>query len=239
MIKNNENGITSIIVLGALAGVFITSTGVVVASNSSKPGDALYSIDRKAESLQLALAVTDSLKKDAHKTFAEERLQEVQAMLTEKDIDAPGIANALNNFEEHKAKIADLSDDDGNLDDQEKKLTSGLDDKKSSIDKLFEGQQKSLENQREALKKQYEQALKNGDTVKAAALKAQIDSFEEVLKAAEQKREIQKQDVEEQSEAVKEAEEAEKKAAEEMSEAEKKALEQQREAEKKALEQED
>lgn len=222
----NENGITSLLVLGALAAAFVTSSGVVVASNSSKPGDALYGIDRKAESLQLTLALTDGLKKEAHKTIAEERLKEIQALLTEKDVDAPGIANALSNFEEHKIKISELSDDDGKIDEQEKELVKSLEAKKTSIDKSFEGQQKNLESKREALKKQYELALKAGDTAKAAAIKAQIDGFETLLKDAEQQREAQKQDVEGQSEAVKQSEEADKKA-----------LEQQREAEKKALEQ--
>lgn len=235
--KMNDNGSVALIIIAVIAGLFVTSTGTVVAANSSKPGDALYNIDRAAESIQLAVALTDGLKKEAHTTIAEERLKEIQALLAEKDVNAPGIANALANFEEHKQKLADLSDDDGEIDDDEKKLESNLDDKKSSIDKLFEGQQKTLESQREALKKQYEQALKDGDTAKAAALKAQIDSFEGMLKEAETSREAQKQEVEEQSEAEKnEAEEA-KQEAEEQSEAEKKALEEQREAEKKALEQ--
>lgn len=235
--KVNEQGVAHLILIGVIASLFVSGSGVVVASNGSKPGDALYSIDRATENVQLALSVTEGMKTTTHIAIAEERLLEVKALLAEKEVDAAGIDVALSNFEEHKARVGELLGDDGGVDAQEQELENKLDDKKSEIDKLFEGQQKSLESQREALKKQYEQALKDGDTAKAAALKAQIDGFENLLKEAEEAREAQKQEVEEQSEAEKQAAETEKKAAEEQSEAAKKAEEAQREAEKQAAEQ--
>lgn len=235
--KVDERGIAHLVLIGIIAALFVSGSGVAVASNGSKPGDTLYSIDRASENVQLALAVTDSLKTTTHIAIAEERLLEIKALLAEKDVNAAGIDVALSNFEEHKSRVSELLGDDGGVDEQEQELENKLGDKKAEIDKLFESQQKLLESQREALKKQYEQALKDGDVAKAATLKAQIDGFENILKEAEEARETQKQEVEEQSEAEKQAAETEQKAAEEQSEATKKALEAQREAEKQAAEQ--
>jgi hypothetical protein len=234
--KLNEQGIAHLLILAATSGLFVTGAGVTVASNSSKPGDALYSIDRGAEKLQLALALTGGLKQQAHKSIAEERLTEIQALLQDKDVDAAGIANALANFEDHKSKAGDSKDDDA-LDEKEKSIKHDIEDKKSQIDKQFESQQKKLESQREQLKKQYEQALKDGNTTLAASLKVQIDGIEGQLKADEQSRESQKQETEEQSESEKKQAEAEKKEAEQKSEDEKKAEEAKEEAEKQAQEQ--
>ncbi len=235
--KLNQKGIAHLIVIGLFVGTFVTGTGVAVASNSSKPGDALYSIDRGSENIQLALALTSGQKNRARKAIAEERLKEIRALLAEEDLDIIGIANALSNFEEHRSRIDGQSDDDDDLDEQEQEVKNELDDKKSKIDKLSENQQKNLENQREQLKKQYEQALKDGDTTRAASLKAQIDGFEDLLKKNEQDRESQKNQADEQKESTEKQAEAERKAAEEQAEAEKKAAEALREAEKKAAEQ--
>ncbi len=217
-----EQGFASVIIIGAIVTTFVAGTGTVVASNSSKPGDSLYSIDRGAERVQLAFALTEGSKKDLHATLASERLVELEALLAEDELDESGISDARSNFEDHRAKLADLSDNDGNIDEHELELELEIEDKKSSIDKIAETEQKSLETQREDLKKQYEQALKDGDTAKAATLMAQIESFEGQLKAVEVQRELQKQETEEQSESEKKEAEQEKKAAEEQAEAEKK-----------------
>ncbi len=235
--KLNQNGIASLIIIGIIGGLFVTGTGVTVAANGSKPGDALYSVDRAAENVQLALALTNGLKVQARRAIAEERLLEIKNMLAEKDVDAAGIANALSNFEEHKSRIDDELGNDGNLDAKDKEIENELKDKKSEIDKLFEGHQKLAENQRESLKKQYEQALKDRDTAKATTLKAQIDGFEALLKDAENAREAQKQEVEKVQETQKQETETIKKQAEEQSEATKNAIEAALEAEKQAAEQ--
>ncbi|GEM_PF-3868124 len=213
-------------IIGIIAGLLVISAGITVAANSSKPGDTLYGIDRGAEKLQLALAFTDDDKKETHAVLAVERLDELEDLYTEGQLNASGISDALSNFEEHETQLAELSGSDGTFDGREEELTQSVELKKSYIDNLAEDQQKSLESQREALKKQYEQLLKNGDTAKAAAIRLQIDSFESLLKDNEEQREAQKQELEEQSEAAKKAEELQKKEAEEQSEAEKKAQEQ-------------
>lgn len=222
---HNDKGFAHILIIGIITGLFVTSTGVIVLSNSSKPGDILYSIDRGAERIRLALALTSGSKKELHAKLAVERLEELKALYAEDKVDISGINDALLNYEDHKAKLADLSDDDGTVDNNETELDRKVVDKKSTIDKVAEVEQKSLENQREALKKQYEQALKDGDTALATKLKAEIDGFEALLKQNEQQREDAKQATEEQDKADQEAAEAAKKAEEERNEAEKEAAE--------------
>jgi len=223
--KLNQQGFAPIIIIGIATGLLVTSTGVAAVANTSKPGDALYSIDLVAEDLQLVLAFTDGLKKEVHKNIAEERLLELQALYAEKELDAPGIANALSNFEQHKEKFDDLLDDDGEVDEQEQKLEDELEDKKAEIDRLSEDEQKTVESQRELLKQEYEQAKENGDTDRATQLQAQVNSFEGILRSNEERREEQKQEQEQQqeaesqSEAAKNAEEAQKQEAESRSEA--------------------
>lgn len=223
--KNDEKGFALIIAIGVISGLFVAGTGTAVASNSSKPGDALYSIDRSAENLQLALAFTDGNKKEAYASLAQERLDEIKALYADDTLDSSSINDALSDFEEHKTRLADLSDDDGTVDEHEKELANSLESKKTGIDKKAESQQKSLENQREGLKKQYEQAVKNGDTALAATLKAKIDGFETLLKQNEQQREDNKQVVEKEEETQKQQAESDKKAEELRLEAEKKAAE--------------
>ncbi|MEK7561252.1 MAG: DUF5667 domain-containing protein [Patescibacteria group bacterium] len=253
-LSKNESGFAHLVLIG-LGVFFVGGAGTTVAANGSKPGDILYSIDRGTEKVRLAFALTDGLKESMHRDIAKERLLELRALFDEEGIDAKGISDALGNLEDHVSNVAKLVTD--STKEHAKEIDDELESHKSQIDKLFETKQAGLENKREQLKKEYEVALKNGDSAKAALLKAQIDGFESLLKDLEQERETSKQELEthedaieeHEDEAVQKQEEAEREAAkqqaeisnkilEEQSEAAKKAAEAQREAEKKAAEQE-
>lgn len=213
--KLNEQGFVPIVIIGIVTILLVTAgTGVAAFANTSKPGDALYNIDLGVEDLQLALAFTDGLKKEVNKNIAEERLLELQALFAEKELNAPGIANALSSFDQHKTKLGDLLNSDGKVDEQEQKLEDSLDSKKAEIDRLSEEEQGSVESRRETLKQEYEQAKEKGDTTRATELQVQVKSFEGILQSNEDRREEQKQKVESQSEATKNAEEAQKQEAE-------------------------
>ncbi len=196
----------------------MVAAGTAVASNNSKPGDMLYSIDRGVEGIQRALALTDGSKKELRASLASERLKELEALLAEDQLDIPAIDKALDDFNKNKSEFDDLVDDDGTVDSHEQELEDSLESKKSEIDDAAEEAQKSLEDQREDLKDQYEQAVKDGDTVKAAALQAEVDNSEDQLKSLEDQREAAKQAEEAQKEAAKNAEEAQKQADEQDSE---------------------
>lgn len=195
------------IIIGAVVAGVILLSGTAVAADNSKPGDALYGIDRGLESVQMTVAVTDQMKEDLHSTLAAERLQEIQALYKEGDIKAEDIDDALEDYNEHKSELERLSNKDGVIDEHEKSLSHSVEEQKTAADKTAETAQKNIENERESLKKQYEQAKENGDTTTAEALKVQVEATEEQLKTVEQDRETQKQQAEKAAEAEKKANE--------------------------------
>lgn len=56
----------------------MSSTGIAMASQSSRPGDLLYSIKRGTEQARLAMATDEASRADLHLTFANERLKELR-----------------------------------------------------------------------------------------------------------------------------------------------------------------
>lgn len=178
-------GIGMIVTLAVIA----ATGGVAAAANSSKPGDSLYSVDTLTEKIQLALTPGSSAKRTLHQHIAEERLQEIQQLFKEKNIDAPGVAVALTNFEKNKQAAINLAKGH----DDETEVENKLNDAQSSIDSLFEQQQVALEKARESLKQQAEAAEQTGDTTTAAQLRSQADALDAQLKTLEAKREARKQ----------------------------------------------
>lgn len=81
----------------ALITILILALGggtVAVTSDSAKPGDFLYSVDRTIEDVQLELARSDEKKAGLTKEFTEERLKELNEIIEEEIIISP--ANDLN-----------------------------------------------------------------------------------------------------------------------------------------------
>lgn len=196
IMNSYSKGFIPLIMVGVATATLASGVGLVYASNGSKPGDVLYSIDRGAENIQLALAFTNNGQKDLRATLASERLTEIKALYDAKDTDEAHIIDAQTNYNEHHAELVKLSDEDGVLDSHEENIENSLEQEKSNIDKLAEGNQSKLEAQKEDLSKQYEKALKDGDTSKASTLKDQINSSEQQLKVIEAHRETEKKGVE-------------------------------------------
>ena len=65
----------------------VAGGGVVYASDSAVPGDALYALDLSLEELRLNLASTSEAKAALQLSFAEERLQEAQELIDRGDTD--------------------------------------------------------------------------------------------------------------------------------------------------------
>lgn len=184
--------------VGAVA-LVVLAGGVVAATPSSKPGDPLYNVELTMEQLRLSLSFSDEAKEGTHLDIAKQRLQEIQALFAEKDINAPGVAEALANFEKHRQAAVDLATGTPRQKEVEDELVS----EESEIDKLFESRQISLENVRESLKKQAEAAERAGDTARASQLRAQANALEAQLKILETKREASKKEQEKLGETIK------------------------------------
>jgi hypothetical protein len=234
-------GLTAI----GIIGVVLLGGGTALASNASKPGDFLYSVDLWTEDVQLAFSLSDDMKQGVYVGIAQERLVEIQQLFAQDEVNAPGIAIALANFEEKKHAATDLA----NNDDEKTELEDEFEAFESTIDGLFESQQKTLEDARESLEKQAEAAEKDGNTELAALLRAQARALDSQLNVLEAKREASKQEQEKYretvksgddgatSEGAKDADEAEGKQQEALKESVEKELEAQEEARKQLEEQ--
>lgn len=67
--------------------------GTALASNSARPGDILFPIDRSIENLQLKLASSEEEKTQLTKKFTEERLQELREIIDEEVSISPSNAD--------------------------------------------------------------------------------------------------------------------------------------------------
>lgn len=115
----NQRGFAPVVVLLVLAVVGVTGVGTVAASNNSKPGDALFGIDKAIEEVRVTFTPNDATKAKIRLEIAEERLQELQTLdLANKPVDPaiPEVQQALTNatgavntvevkFKENKIKL--------------------------------------------------------------------------------------------------------------------------------------
>ncbi|MBI4973019.1 hypothetical protein HZC27_00190 [Candidatus Roizmanbacteria bacterium] len=73
------------LVFSTLLVVLLSGTGVVVASQKSQPGDALYPIKKVAEKIQLSLTRNPTAKTLLHINNAEKRIEELQKTIQKEN----------------------------------------------------------------------------------------------------------------------------------------------------------
>lgn len=199
-----RNGFAPVIAVVIIAVLGIVSISTVAASNSSKPGDILYPIDTGVENLRLNLPTSPETEVNLRTKYATERVAEIQALLQEQGIDAPGLDVALANLTDHKTQIESLAAQNKELKNQVKELKAQLQDQSKEVKATYKTAKKDLKDQREDLKKQLAQAIAAGDTTKAGSLKAQIANLElqlDTLGNQEETLEIEDEDEDEVEEA--------------------------------------
>jgi hypothetical protein len=69
--------------IAAVVVAFTATVSTAFASNSARPGDILFGVDRALEEIQLALTTDDGREAELKLQFAEERLQEVRELIAE------------------------------------------------------------------------------------------------------------------------------------------------------------
>lgn len=82
MVKD-QNGIAHIAAAVVIGFVLVGGGVTTVAADSSKPGDALYSVDRGVEKVRLAATLGESDKAQKRHDMAKERLQELEQLQAE------------------------------------------------------------------------------------------------------------------------------------------------------------
>ena len=85
--------------------IAIASAGIIIASDTAIPGDPLYPVDTAIEDLRIVTATTSNQKTQLRVLYAKERVQEINYLLDEMGVYAPGLDIALINFLEHVKRI--------------------------------------------------------------------------------------------------------------------------------------
>lgn len=223
----SQAGIAPLVIILIVAGGLLTAgTGTVVVADSAKPGDVLYGIDTAVENLRLTLTANPESEVELRTKIAAERVAEVEAILTERGVDAPGLEVALANLTQQRQAIADLVAAHAELKAKAKAIEDTIEQQERELEAVFEAARVPLKARKEQLKAQLEAAIAKGDVVLAqqlaqqlAAVKAQLDALEAQEEAAEEQLEVQEELMEAQFEAEEEALEQQEEALEEQEEA--------------------
>ncbi len=155
-----------------------TAASVTLPDPGLVPGDFFYFLDRWSEGLGNIFTFKIESKALRALEHAQERASEVHAVLTEKGIKAPEVAQAKKDFEEHlnraatvvanaKAKGADVSAFVVDID-EEFELS------KDMLKEAFRGYRDDLKDVEKDLAEQMKEAIKAGNTAAQAAIEAEI-----------------------------------------------------------------
>lgn len=107
--QNHQRGFAPVVFLLIFAALGITGVGTVAASNSSKPGDALFGLDKAIEEIRVTFAPDDEAIAKVRIAIADERIDELQSLddadepvnpaLAEAQLAVNNAATALNTVE--------------------------------------------------------------------------------------------------------------------------------------------
>jgi hypothetical protein len=93
--------------LAALAVIVLGGGGTVLASNSSLPGDTLYSVKIVSENVQLALSTSDITKAELNARFADRRTDEIITLAEQND--AKNVVLAVSNLNNNLSNLNTLA----------------------------------------------------------------------------------------------------------------------------------
>jgi len=104
MPNNTKSGTVPLFILAIIVTVVI-GVAAVILSDSAKPGDPLYPVDTTIENFRLATTTSYDDQIRLRTSLAEERILEIDHLLREMGVYAPGLDKALINFMEHIKEI--------------------------------------------------------------------------------------------------------------------------------------
>ncbi len=81
---------------------------LVFAARNSKPGDALYSVKRFGEGLELAFTWNDTQKAEKSLSLAQARLSELDYLISKKKLDAGEVRSVVNDYSDKTKAVEDL-----------------------------------------------------------------------------------------------------------------------------------
>jgi hypothetical protein len=108
-------------VSAAIALVLLLAFGVfgtlIFAAGNSKPGDALYSMKRFGENLELAFTWSDTSRAQKNLSLALARLSELDYLISRKDLDVSEVKSIVSDYGDRTRTVEDMLSRDGSLTD--------------------------------------------------------------------------------------------------------------------------
>ncbi len=106
-------------VAAAVALIVVLAVGtfgvLTVAARNSNPGDALYSIKRMSEDLELAFTWDNASRVEKSLLLAQKRLSELDYLISRKELDASRVAEVAGDYSEKTRTVEDILLSDGRL----------------------------------------------------------------------------------------------------------------------------
>ena len=184
MKNTTQQGFAPIIIILIAIGLMGGGTSVVVASNDAKPGDFLYPVDTTVEDIQLALRSGEG-EIELRTKIAAERVTEVEELLEEKGVEAPGLDVALANLTEQRKVIADIVATKAELKTKARAIDAALEKQEERLETIFDALKAPLKAEKKELKAKLKAAIEAGDTILAGQLAQQLAQVKVQLKAIE------------------------------------------------------
>lgn len=203
------------------------------------PDSVFYIFDRLFETIRELLTFNPEAKVKLEVAFAAERVAEIDVLLTQRGVEAPGLDVAKARLESHMHRAATILESEKGKGKDVGALANDTDDAfdadEKELSNAFTEREKALEARKDALETRVEEAQRAGDTALVAQLEAELvaieaeekkldadeEALEQNLKDDEDKIEKQLEPKDQEEERLEEEQDAAEKAAKDIRDLEK------------------
>jgi len=152
---SKQAGIVPVIIVVIIAlGILGGGAGIAAVADGAKPGDPLFSVDVLAEKVKGVVVFGEEARANFRTEVAQERLEEIDEMLTEKGVEAPGLQEALGRVRQAMAELdaylaahpevaSRIRSSLGELDDH----MSAIEESHEELEDAFEDEDEDLEDE--------------------------------------------------------------------------------------------
>lgn len=152
--------------------------GVAFASQKALPGEPLYSIKAFTEDVQETLTFDPDRKARLHTRLAEKRISEMEKLLEEKGVEAPGLEVAQARLEQHAKRAARVVKMEAERGREVSELAALIVDdfylKREEAKKIFEAAKEEIKAQRKGLHGQLVTAIEAENKEQARKIRSEI-----------------------------------------------------------------
>lgn len=164
-------------------------SGIALASQRSLPGDKLYPIKILSEEVQSSLAYTPESKAIIYTSFTAKRVDEVKAILDQKDISPEILDLAMTNLQKNTNDTAAIIDEESqrgaDVATLAKNINDSLDDSTEKLKQIFNNKKDDLKKEEVKLKDKIAEAIKTNDQATVASLTTRLGVTKNIRKSLE------------------------------------------------------